>query len=118
MKADKLIEEVNEAAKLDPNPDAAKAKHNFFSDMDEEDIEMFTGLNEMSAAQILPPVSDEYSGGQGGRSAGGRQAITPVNHYTDGFMHPIKDQKNCGSCYAFAANTALEGQIRKIKNQK
>lgn len=38
MKADKIIEEVNEAAKLDPNPNAATAKHNFFSDMDEDDI--------------------------------------------------------------------------------
>lgn len=69
----------------------------------------------MDAARDLPPVSDGYSGGEGGRS---RQAITPVNHYVDGFMHPVKNQKSCGSCYAFAANTALEGQIMKIKNRR
>jgi len=56
--------------------------------------------------------------GHGGRSAGRRLASTPVDHFKDGFMHPVKNQKGCGSCYAFGALTAMEGQIMKKRNQK
>lgn len=52
-----------------------------------------------------------------GRTGRGLQDFTPVDHAADGFLHPVKDQGGCGSCYTFGSNTAMEGQIMKIKNE-
>ena len=45
----------------------------------------------------------------------GIAVATTLDLAADGFMYPVKNQGGCGSCWAFAANSALEGTIA-IKN--
>lgn len=48
-------------------------------------------------------------------------AIVPksLNYTSMGYVNPVQNQKNCGSCYTFAACGAIEGQIfKKTKQSK
>lgn len=40
-----------------------------------------------------------------------------VDHAEDGFMIDVKDQSGCGACWAFAANSCLEGTLAKKTGQ-
>lgn len=55
-------------------------------------------------------------GGDGNGRRLANEVATTVDHAADGFMHPVKNQGGCGSCWAFGANTTMEGTYAKKTN--
>ena len=80
--------------------------------MPESEIEKYMGLK---------PGMDLDSGNNVGRRVGnhiGSYPATTVDHHADGHMTPVKDQGQCGSCWAFGANSTLEGTLSAVHNRK
>lgn len=51
-----------------------------------------------------------------GRHLQDAEVATFVDHAAAGYMGEVKNQGKCGSCWAFTANTTLEGTISKKKS--
>ena len=97
------------------DPDALILAHNWTSDLEPEEYQALLTLRVPDERKLDDHVliDDRYD--LDGRRLQNTDLPTDVDLFTAGHTGQIKDQGRCGSCWAFTANTTLEGTISKKK---
>lgn len=105
LATDAAIRETNLAAEQSQDPNALKLRHNKFSDMTSEEAKKYMGRAHQDGGRRL--------GAEAVANFEPRELAVgdSVDWRAAGKTVAVKDQGNCGSCYAFSGNTALEAAI-------
>lgn len=120
--ANRYCDEVDRSARC------PRQKVNFTMGMTAEEKQQLLGLRSVpeekkqKLSRRGEGRADGNQRGNNGRNRGNRggrglQTIPDeVDHAADGWMGPIKNQGNCGSCVQFAVSSAMEGALAKAEN--
>lgn len=119
--SDAIIEKYNWQAEASHDKDAVKLKHNFSSDLTNEEFASHLGKKQVSGDDELSKARKRPGRKTRNLQTAPEDAVyTSIDHtYVAGVagkMGPVRDQGACGSCAAFASVMSMEGRYAIFNN--